>query len=121
MRDFKIITPSNAEDTWSIDIDIIDGEAAYLDEASQTNDQQAALSIFACKGTVPGMTDFGISWGDVYGQKSTALQLNNEMQQQLQTYVGSSSEDNMLTNNTYDAMLLDETGGMGVLIYRGGN
>ena len=119
MRDIKITTAS-VDDISVIDIDVVDGAPAWLDEEGQTNDQRAALACFACKGTVPGMPNYGVSWGSVYDKQDTTLQLNNELQQQLQDYVGNSSDENMLTNTMYNAMLLQSDEGIGVMVTRGG-
>lgn len=119
MRDVKII--SFEQDNISfIDLDIIDGEPVWLDEASQTNDQRAALACYACKGTVPGLPDYGVSWGSAYDKSDTTVQLNNELQQQLTDYVGSADTEEMLPQTQYSATLLQDSGGIGVLIQRGG-
>lgn len=118
MRDVKLVTDN--DNRWGVDLDIVDGEPAYLDEAAQTNDQRAAVACYMCKGTVPGLPEAGVSWGAVYDKSITSVQLNNELAQQLDTYVGSSSEQEMLTSTQYNAMLLEDSGGVGVLVQRGG-
>lgn len=119
MRDVKIIS-FEIDGISFIDLDIINGEPVWLDEASQTNDQRAALACYACKGTVPGLPDYGVSWGSVYDKSDTTVQLNNELQQQLTSYVGSAETDSMLPQTQYNATLLQDSGGIGVLIQRGG-
>lgn len=118
MRDIALITLT-INDLSVLDIDIIDGEPDYLEEASQTNDQRAAVACYACKGTVPGMLDYGVSWGDVYTKDNTTMQLNNELQQQVQNYAGNSSEDYELTATQYSAQLLMSSEGIGVIVKRG--
>lgn len=119
MRDVKIIS-FERDGISFIDLDIINGEPLWLDEASQTNDQRAALACYACKGTVPGLPDYGVSWGSVYDKSDTTIQLNNELQQQLTNYVGTVDTEGMLPQTQYNATLLQDAGGIGVMIQRGG-
>lgn len=115
MRDLKILSSDTG-----IDIDIVNGQALWLDEASQTQDMRAALACYACKGTVPGLPDYGVSWAKVYDRDTTTIDFNNELQQQIDNYVGSASEDTMLEQSTYQPLMLQDNSGMGVLVYRGG-
>lgn len=121
MRDVKIITVVDDEDVSHIDLDIIEGSPAYLDEANQTTDQRAALVCYAAKGTVHGSLDYGVSWADTYSQDNTILQLNNELQQQIDNYVGDSNDEYNLSQTQYTPQLLMSDEGIGVAVYRGGN
>ena len=115
MRDFKLIVIEDA----GVDIDIIDGEAAYVDFESQTNDQRAAVACYMCKGTLPGALEQGISWGSDYSTENTAMLLNNELQQALQNAAGSSSSGTASTAvSNYAAQLIIKDGASGVIITR---
>lgn len=115
MRDFKIVSLENQ----GVDIDIIDGEAAYLDYEAQTGDQRAALAAYTVKGTLPGQLDYGVSWTAVYSGSSTVSQLNNELQLQIQQEAGSVDGESMTTASHYQAVVLSSGGEVGALIVRG--
>lgn len=118
MRDIKIVT-SQIDNVSVLDIDIIDGEPVFVDEDGQTGDQRAALACYACKSSVPGMLDYGVSWASVYDRQDSTLSLSNELQQQIQNYAVVTSDEYELPRTQYNPMLLMENGGVGVLIYRG--
>ena len=84
MRDFQVLIQEDE----GLDIDIINGEASYVEYATRTQDQRAALAIYAVKGTVPGARDYGVAWSDQYTQDNTVAQLNNQIQQQLAQEAG---------------------------------
>ena len=114
MRDFKLLI---LEDK-GLDIDIVNGEAEYVEYETRTNDQRAAVSVYAVRGTVPGQPDYGVAWSDQYTQDNTVAQLSNQIQQQLQQEAGfSNGAPN--TNSQYQAQLLVSQGDVGVLISRG--
>lgn len=115
MRDLKIY----AMEDGGVDIDILEGEATYVDRSTQTNDQRAALSVYTVKGTVPGAPDYGVSWAEQYTNNNTVAQLSNEMNMQLQQYAGTSSEASMATNTQYSANVLTYNGEVGVIVMRG--
>lgn len=114
MRDFRIdILQDNL-----LDIDIVNGEVAYVDFDTRTNDQRAALAVAAIKGTVPGQPDYGVSWTDQFTQQNTVAQLNNEIQQQVQAQAGFTGD--VPSNTTqYNAMVLVHEGEVGAIIMRG--
>lgn len=114
MRDFKILVAENE----GVDIDIIDGQAEYLQYEAQTGDQRAALSVYCIKGSIPGNLDFGVSWGLEFTQSNTVTQLNNEIQQQIQECAGMHSTDTMQPSDMYTATLIPQGGQIGVLITR---
>lgn len=114
MRDFKV----DIIESQGVDINIVDGEAEYVEYESRTGDQRAALAVYAVKGTVPGNLDYGVSWADQYTQDNTVAQLNNEIQQQLQQEAGfSNGAPNV--NNQYSATTLIHDGEVGVIVRRG--
>ena len=114
MRDFRI----DIIESQGVDINIVDGEAEYVEYESRTGDQRAALAVYAVKGTVPGNLDYGVSWSDQYTQDNTVAQLNNEIQQQLQQEAGfSNGAPNV--NNQYSATTLIHDGEVGVIVRRG--
>lgn len=114
MRDFKI----DIIESQGVDINIVDGEAEYVEYESRTGDQRAALAVYAVKGTVPGNLDYGVSWSDQYTQDNTVAQLNNEIQQQLQQEAGFSNGAPDV-NNQYSATTLIHDGEVGVIVRRG--
>jgi hypothetical protein len=114
MRDLRILI---LEDK-GLDIDVIDGEAAYVEYESRTNDQRAALSVYAVRGTMPGLPDYGVSWADQYTQDNTVAQLSNQIQLQLQQEAGF-SEGAPNTNSQYQAQILAQNDSVGVIITRG--
>ena len=113
MRDFRV----DILESQGIDIDIVDGEAAYVEYDTRTADQRAALAVYAVRGTVPGMPDYGVSWSDQYTNQNTVAQLNNEIQQQVQEQAGF-TEGAPNTATQYNAMLLVHEGEVGVIISR---
>lgn len=115
MRDCKVLTIEN----FGLDIDFIDGQPSMLDYADQTGDQRASLCVYAVKGTVPGASDYGVSWADQYSEDNTVTQLNNEIQQQLQTYAGATDNNPVTVNTTYQGTLLSKNGKLAVVITRG--
>lgn len=114
MRDIKLQVLQD----YGLDVDIIDGEAEYLDYENQTSDQRAALSVYASKGTVPGALDYGISWSNEYTPQNTISQLNNEVQLQIQNEAGA-SEDDILSSSQYMGNIIASAGSVGVIITRG--
>ena len=114
MRDFQILI----QEDQGLDIDIVDGEASYVEYATRTQDQRAALAVYAIQGTVPGAPDYGVAWSDQYTQDNTVAQLNNQIQQQLAQEAGfTSGAPN--TNSQYQAQMLVHEGSVGVLVMRG--
>ena len=109
MRDFRV----DILESQGIDIDIVDGEAAYVEYDTRTADQRAALAVYAVRGTVPGMPDYGVSWADQYTNQNTVAQLNNEIQEQAGFTEGAPN-----TATQYNAMLLVHEGEVGVIISR---
>lgn len=108
MRDWKILT---VDDGHGVDIDIINGEPAYLNYEEQTNDQRAALTCYAQKGCLPGDADYGVSWDSQYNADFTVTNLSNELQQQVATYAGAQQ---------YALLAVPKGGSIGVVCMRGG-
>lgn len=85
MRDVLVITPSEeAQADWNLDIDIIDGQPVLLPEESNTQDQRAALSAYQAAGTIPGMPNVGIDWGQLYTKDKTLININDQIQKNIQ-------------------------------------
>lgn len=115
MRDFKI---SVIED-YGLDLDFVDGEAAYVGNAGQTQDQRASLAVYCTKGTVPGQAEYGVSWADQYNSDTSPSQLSNECQMQVQNEAGSSTSA-IMGATMYNAMLVGNASkGYGVMVMRG--
>lgn len=116
MRDWKILVIDES----GVDIDVVNGEAAYLDYDTQTGDQRAALAAYQVKGTIPGLLDFGVSWAAQYSQDNTISMLNEEIQQQIALCAGNAASDKQMNSmSQYTSTLLPEGGNVGVLITRG--
>lgn len=115
MRDLKVTI---VEDV-GLDIDIVDGQAVLVDEANQTNDQRASIAVYAMKGTVPGQSDFGMSWQDTYDRETTGMQLSNEAQLQVQNYAGNAGSEGVSLNSQYSTVLISSGKQTGVIIMRG--
>lgn len=80
MRDVIVIYPLDSEDTsWNLDIDIVDGYPRYVPEEQNTQDQRASLAALQAKGTIPGMPERGINWGELLDNKETIIQVDNEI------------------------------------------
>lgn len=120
MRDVKLITQKDNE--WGIDLDIIDGEPAWLDEAGQTTDQRAAVSVYTMQGTLPGMLGYGVAWGDVYNQSMSIVDLNNQVQQQLDSYADVSDDgaQGVDASQSYIPYMLADESGIGIAVVKGG-
>lgn len=117
MRDLKIVTTSDN----LVDIDVVDGEALWLDEESQTTDQRAAIAVYEITGSIPGALTIGVPWGGLYNQQNTALELSNAAQQQIDQWAGQANADTMLqTTTTYQTLMLQQDGELGVVVMRGG-
>lgn len=112
MRDYKV---NILKDNQGIDLDIVNGEPAYLDYESQTQDQRAALAAYTVKGTVPGALDYGVGWSQQFTQQNTVLQLNNEVQLAVQNEAVTPNSQ----GQTYNALLLSHDGAVGAVIMRG--
>lgn len=119
MRDIRIIQPESIEEEWNLDIDILNGQPAFLDKAAMTSDQRAGISVFVSKGAIPGMLDTGIQWSDYFQQGSSDgyIKITNQMNQMVQAF-GSSPEDRESNKTYYPLALLDEEGGITVQVIR---
>lgn len=85
MRDILIVTPSEeAHADWNLDIDIVDGQPVLLPEEANTQDQRAALAAYQATGTIPGMPDVGIDWGQLYTKDKTLININDQIQRNIQ-------------------------------------
>lgn len=97
MRDILVTTPSeNTDVDWNLDIDIVDGQPVLLPEESNTQDQRAALAAYQASGTIPGMPDVGIEWGQLYTKEKTLVNINDQIQRNIQDKVATDT-----LNNTY--------------------
>lgn len=117
MRDVLVITPSeNAQVDWNLDIDIINGQPVLLPEESNTQDQRAALAAYQATGTIPGMSDVGIDWGQLYTKDKTLININDQIQRNIQ--------DKALSEKSTDMYLPiyqeDETEGMKISLIKAG-
>lgn len=116
MRDFRILTLEEG----GVDIDVIDGQADYLAYEEQTQDQRAALAVYAIKGSLPGAPDYGVSWGlEFSNTNGTAITISNECQQQLAEYAASSTPTSRIVATTYSATVIPRNGSLGVLVAKG--
>ena len=116
MRDFLL----NSLENQGVDIDIIDGQAAYLSESSQTTDQRAGIAAYVLRGSVPGMPDFGIGWADQYTQDNTVTQLNNDINVMVQELAVSVDQDaDNPVSSSYTPILCSKDGDVGVVIIKG--
>jgi hypothetical protein len=115
MRDFKLIT--STDNSFSLDIDIIDGQADLVFEEQNTQDQRAAVAAYQAQGTIPGMENEGIRWQDLYTNDETLINIDNQVKQNIQTKAGG---DGTLSG-TYTPLYL-ESGDhpMGISIYKAG-
>lgn len=113
MRDLLLLPLA---DESGVDIDIIDGEARYLSEASQTLDQRAAIAAYAVKGTMPGLPEYGVSWSEQYTRDHTLINLSNDINLQIQQLAVSADSD---SNSNYTPIVAAKNGGVGVLIVKG--
>lgn len=112
MRDYKL---NVVEEGQGVDIDIINGEPAYLAYEDQTYDQRAAIAAYTVKGTVPGARDYGVAWTDQYTQNNTAMQLSNDVQQMVQQESAPSGDGGA----NYSCMVINNGGSLGAIITRG--
>lgn len=88
MTDIKITTDNTA----MLDIDIVDGYPVLLLSEQQNDDQRAAMCAVWAKGTVPGMLENGVDWYGLYTQSIDMITINNQMQTQVQNYVGTDGD-----------------------------
>ena len=96
MRGILVVTPTEeAQADWNLDIDIIDGQPVLLPEESNTQDQRAALAAYQAEGTIPGMPDVGISWGQLYTHDRTLVNINDQVQKNIQDKASSDTLSNM--------------------------
>lgn len=96
MRDILVVTPSEEADVdWNLDIDIIEGRPVLLPEESNTSDQRAALAAYQAEGTIPGMPDIGIAWGQLYTHDRTLVNINDQIQKNIQDKAASDTLTNM--------------------------
>ena len=86
MRDFKLIT--SVDNSFSLDIDMIDGQADLVLEEQNTQDQRAAVAAYQAQGTIPGMENEGIRWQDLYTNDETLINIDNQVKQNIQNKVG---------------------------------
>ena len=85
MRDILVITPSEeAQADWNLDIDIVGGQPVLLPEESNTQDQRAALAAYQAAGTIPGMPEVGIDWGQLCTKDKTLVNINDQIQRNIQ-------------------------------------
>ena len=89
MRDVKLIVPTNKEDNWNIDIDIVNGFPVLLPYAQNNADQRAVLSAYIIKGTIPGVPNSGIDWSGLYTQDVSLINIDNDIKQKITQNVGS--------------------------------
>lgn len=95
MRDLKLITSTN--NSFSLDIDIIDGRADLVFEEHNTQDQRAAVAAYQAQGSIPGLEYEGIRWQDLYTNNETLIDIDNQIQQNIQAKAGG----NGTLNGTY--------------------
>ena len=86
MRDFKLIT--SVDNSFSLDIDIVDGQAVLVFEEQNTQDQRAALAAYQAQGSIPGMENEGIRWQDLYTNEETLIDIDNQIKQNIQDKAG---------------------------------
>ena len=85
MRDLRLIMPSEPNQGWTMDFDIINGSPAFLAYDRNTQDQRAAVAAYTVRGTIPGMPEEGISWSELYeNSDETLIVIDNEIKQPIQ-------------------------------------
>lgn len=115
MRDFKLIT--STDNSFSLDIDIIDGQAELVFEEQNTQDQRAAVAAYQAAGTIPGMETEGIRWQDLYSGQETMIDIDNQIKQNIQNKAGG---DGTL-GGTYTPLYVQNTDKpVGISIYKAG-
>lgn len=97
-----------------LDLDIVDGEPRYVQYEGNTEDQRAAVGAYMSKGTIPGMLEQGINWMDLYEQKSSLIDVDNQTKQQISSFAAS---NNGLSG--YTPIYIKEKGQMKIVVVRG--
>lgn len=115
MRDVLIVTPPAEGEGWNIDIDIINGMPRYVPSVKSTQDQRAALAALICKGTIPGMEEEGVTFGNLLDDDNTLVDLNNQVQRQIQKYAAYGDEDTLIQ---YIPMYNIKEGTVNIAVYR---
>lgn len=115
MRDVLIVTPPDDKQDWNIDIDIVNGVPRYVSTVENTQDQRAALAALICKGTIPGMNEEGITFGNILEDQDTLVDLNNQVQRQIQKYAAYGDSSKLIQ---YIPMYSMKEGTVGITVYR---
>lgn len=116
MRDLMLITPSEENTDWNLDIDIIDGYPEFLPLDRNTQDQRAAVAAYMTRGTIPGMPDEGIDWSGLYDPNNeTLITIDNEIKQNIRD---KAAVENVVANMYLPVYDVTEDG-IGLTIYQG--
>lgn len=115
MRDVLVVTPPSDEGGWDIDIDIVNGTPRYVPSVKSTQDQRAALAALICKGTIPGMEDEGVAFGNLLDDENTLIDMNNQVQRQIQKYAAYGDEASLIQ---YIPMYTIKGGTVSIAVYR---
>lgn len=117
MRDIALITPSDEEEAWCLDFDIVDGQARMVPEERNTQDQRAAVAAYMIRGTIPGKPELGIGWSELYQEnyEETLVTIDNEVKQAIQEYAAVPEGPNGMYVPVYDT----KEKGVEIAIYQG--
>lgn len=117
MRDLLLKVPTEPEQEWCLDFDIIDGIPRFVPEERNTQDQRAAVAAYMFRGTIPGKPDLGIDWSGLYDAefKESLVTIDNEVKQAIQEYAAVPEGP----NGMYVPMYETTEDGISLSIYQG--
>lgn len=117
MRDLLLRTPSDPEEEWCLDFDIIDGIPRFVPQERNTQDQRAAVAAYMFRGTIPGKPDIGIDWSALYQEdyNESLVTIDNEVKQAIQTYAAIPEGPNSMYVPIYET----SEKGISLSIYQG--
>ncbi len=104
MRDLLLITPTQSDQAWNLDFDIVNGMPRFVPEERNTQDQRAAVAAYMFKGSIPGKPDLGVNWAALYepNYDETLVSIDNEMKQNIQQYAAAPTTVNSMYVPVYN-------------------
>lgn len=112
-----IVVPDDVNDkSYFLDINIVNGYPEMVHFEGNTQDQRAALSAVTMKGTIPGMLEEGISWGEMLQNQNNLVSLDNQVKQNVQKNAGSGDASKLVTYTPLYQQA--EDGSVTVALYR---
>lgn len=90
-QDILLITANPAEVGWSLDIDIVNGEARLVPGEINVRLQRAAVASYIVRGSIPGQELVGADWPGYLSGSVSLVECDNQVKALMEQYAGVSS------------------------------